>query len=331
MARHGLVEERPPWMCSNKRVDAFCGMGDCPGDKFVRALGMMAIPLEEAPRGLRVGMRPVTELARRLGMMLGPAFERHRPGGCRPGLGGGGAYTGRRRWWRISTGRAAEPEESRVCKDQQEIISMACESLASSVLSRGYRFHNRARVTGHASDRFPERHLFLLTALLLFEAGSRTRGAFASFVLDPVGLGARVRPVAHHAQGRASASRVRIGGRGSASSRVAELAVVLALSPTVPSAFPLRMRLMTSSTASCSSTTVTDADPRCTRSGCVFSVFGGAAWRGLVGPGRERRQGAHQQEKHAGWKAPHVPSFCTSRTTRCSSTRPSISTVATTG
>ena len=78
MVRDRFVQEGPAWMCSNKPVDAFRGMGDCPGDKLVRALGMMAIPLEKAPCGLWVGMGPVTELARGLGVMLGPTFERHR-------------------------------------------------------------------------------------------------------------------------------------------------------------------------------------------------------------------------------------------------------------
>ena len=118
MVRDGFVQEGPAWMGSNKRVDALCGMSDCPGDELVRALGMMAIPFKKAPRGLRVRMRPVAEFARGLGVMFGPAFERHRPGG-RAGVGRRWRVHWRRRWWWIPTGRATKPE-GRECAKTDE-------------------------------------------------------------------------------------------------------------------------------------------------------------------------------------------------------------------
>ena len=113
MACHHFVEERPARMGSNKRIEAIGRMGHRPGDKLMRALGMMAIPLEKAPRGLRVCMRPVAKLACRLGVMLGPAFEGHRRRGRSHGWGAG---SGRRRVYgrrrRISTGRTAKAEQA---------------------------------------------------------------------------------------------------------------------------------------------------------------------------------------------------------------------------
>ena len=44
---------------------------------------MVSVPLEKTLRGLRVGVGPIAQLARGLGVNLRPAFERHRTRRCR--------------------------------------------------------------------------------------------------------------------------------------------------------------------------------------------------------------------------------------------------------
>jgi hypothetical protein len=53
-------------------------MGDGPGYEFVRLLRVMAVPLEHASGGLRMGTCPIAQLARCLRVNFRPSFERDR-------------------------------------------------------------------------------------------------------------------------------------------------------------------------------------------------------------------------------------------------------------
>src|SRR5260221_14746571 len=78
------------------------------GPRHELELGMVAVPLEQAPSRLRVSARPVAQLARCLGMDLGPALERH---GARRR---GGGYRRRVRRWR-GAGRLAATQPPGPC------------------------------------------------------------------------------------------------------------------------------------------------------------------------------------------------------------------------
>jgi len=88
MALHNLPEEGPAGMRGHERVETLPRVLDGPPDELARTLGVVAVPIEEPPRSLRMRARPVAQFARGFGMDLGPRSRGTGPGG------GAGAGTG---------------------------------------------------------------------------------------------------------------------------------------------------------------------------------------------------------------------------------------------